>query len=304
MDLYKFIKFFMSFKMGPAWNAFLGYVFVLLAGVGFGFLGIFGRLAYQSGLNIGELLTFRFTLATVILFIGLLVFNPKLIRVSFKQIFISAALGVFGYAVFSTLYFKSIEGLSVPLAALLLFTFPIFVNLGAHFILQEKLSRKQTTSLVIACIGLGILLWGPLVANSLSSVVYALVAALSYSIYVLVSGRYQQNIQPLSASLYVMASAGLALYLFHQPDFAKLLELSAPQIYIIFGIALVSTIGPLTLFLAGLQRLSSSKASIAVMIEPVVATLAAGTLLNETLTGLQLFGAALVMIALVLNALK
>ena len=282
----------------------LGFIFVLLSGVGFGFLGIFGRLAYQSGLTIGELLTFRFTLAAILLLIALFIIKPKLIKLSIKQISISAALGIFGYAVFSTLYFKSIEGISVALAALLLFTFPIFVNLGAHFILKEKMSKKQILSLIIACLGLTVLLWGPLIVNSLSSVLYAITAAISYSIYVLVSAKYQQKVSPFSSSLYVIISAGLALYLFHQPSFSRIYELTTSQIYIIFGIAVVSTIGPLTLFLAGLQKLSSSKASITVMIEPVVAAFAAWLLLNEQLAGQQIVGATIVMSALILNTLK
>ena len=282
----------------------LGLIFVLLAGLGFGFLGIFGRYAFQSGLTVGELLTFRFSLASLLLWLGLLVFKPQLIKISLKQILISAGLGAFGYAVFSTLYFKSIEGISVPLAALLLFTFPIFVNIGAYFFLKEKMSRSQIISLVLACVGLGILLWGPLIVNSPAAVIYALVAAVSYSIYVLVSSRYQQNVEPLSSSLYVMSATALALYLFHQPNFGRIAELSSHQIFIICGIAVFSTIAPLTLFLAGLQRLSSSKASVLVMIEPVVAAIAAYFFLGEQLSNLQFFGALLVLLALVLNTRK
>ena len=282
----------------------LGFVFVLLAGVGFGFLGIFGRLAFQSGLSVGELLTFRFTLAALLLAAGLAVYKPALLKLPLRQILISAALGVFGYAVFSTLYFKSIEGISVPLAALLLFTFPIFVNLGSHFILKERMSRLQLISLVIACLGLGILLWGPVIVNSFASVVYALLAAITYSVYVLVSGKLQKNVHPLSSSLYVIISAALALFFFHQPQFSKAIELSRQQIFIIAGIALISTIGPLTLFLAGLQRLASGKASIVVMIEPVVAAGAASLLLNENLTEIQILGSLLVLVSLTLNAIK
>lgn len=282
----------------------LGVLFVTLAGIGFGFLGVFGRLAFQSGLNVGELLTFRFLLAAICFLIGLLLFKPQLIKLPYKQILISFALGVFGYAVFSTLYFKSIQGISVPLAALLLFTFPIFVNLGAHFILKDRMSKRQIFSLVVACLGLGLLLWGPLIVNSLAAVLYALIAAFTYAIYVLVSGRVQKDVSPLSSSLYVIASSALALYVFHQPDLHKIASLTNQQYAIIIGIALVSTILPLTLFLAGLQKLSSSKASILVMIEPVVAALAAWGLLNEGLSGLQLAGAALVVTAMILNALK
>ncbi len=282
----------------------LGFIFVLLAGVGFGFLGIFGRLAFQSGLSVGELLTFRFALAALILFIGLLVFNPKLLKINIKQLGISAGLGVFGYAVFSTLYFKSIEGISIALAALLLFTFPIFVSLGAHYILKERMPKRQILSLILACAGLAVLLWGPLVVHSLSSVIFAISAALAYSVYVLVSGRYQKNVPPFTSSLYVIISAGVALFIFHQPSFARIPQLTTQQYLIILGIAVVSTIGPLTLFLAGLQKLSSAKASIIVMIEPVVAAVAAWLLLGELLTVQQSLGGGIVLLALFLNTLK
>jgi drug/metabolite transporter (DMT)-like permease len=282
----------------------IGLIFVLLAGFGFGFLGIFGRYAFQSGLSVGELLTYRFVLASLLLWMGLFVFKRDYIKLPLKQVLISVSLGVFGYAVFSTLYFKSIEGISVPLAALLLFTFPIFVNLGAYFFLKEKMTKNQIISLVLATVGLGILLWGPLVVNSPAAVIYALVAAVTYSIYVLVSGRVQQNVAPLSSSLYVISASALALYLFHQPSATRLTQLTSQQLFIISGIAVVSTIAPLTLFLAGLQRLSSSKASIVVMIEPVVATIAAFFFLGEKLSLIQISGAILVLVALVFNAKK
>ncbi|MGZ3691802.1 MAG: EamA family transporter, partial [Pseudobdellovibrio sp.] len=100
------------------------------------------------------------------------------------------------------------------------------------------------------------------------------------------------------------SAAALALFAFHQPSLHSFLELSREQKLLIMGIAVISTIGPLTLFLAGLQRLSSAKASIIVMIEPVVATIAASTILNENLTGLQLTGSVLIIVAMVLNSLK
>lgn len=285
-------------------NTLLGFTLVLLSGVGFGFLGIFGRLAFESGLSVGELLTYRFFLAGIILAIYLLAFKPHLIKLELKQIVLCAGLGILGYAVFSTLYFKSIEGISVPLAAILLFTFPIFVNLGAHYILKERMTPYQLISLILACIGLGILLWGPLIINSFWAVFYALAAAFTYSIYVLVSGRYQKNITPITSSLYIIIFSAIALFLFHHPSIDKISSLSTKQIYLIFGIAIVSTIGPMTLFLAGLQKLGSSKSSIIVMIEPVVAAVAAWAILNENLSFNQFIGAFLVLLALVINTIK
>ena len=282
----------------------IGFIYVLLAGVCFGFLGVFGKIAFQNDLSVGELLTYRFTLAAIILWVGLFIFKKDLIRLSLRQIVISILLGAFGYALFSTLYFMSIKGISVALAALLLFTFPIFVSLGSHFILKDKMSRLQILSLVLACVGLTIVLWGPIVVHSLHAVLYALFAAVAYAIYVLVSGHLQQGVKPLSSSLYVISAAALALYLWHQPSMAKLVHLTTTQLGVVVGLAVVCTVFPLTLFLAGLQKMKSAQASIVVMIEPVVATFAAWFILHETLSVWQLIGAALVIVALFLNTQK
>jgi drug/metabolite transporter (DMT)-like permease len=280
---------------------FTGFICVILAGVGFGFLGIFGRLAFNSGMTVGQLLTFRFSIAAMVLFFGLLIFKKSALKLNFRQILISSCLGVFGYAVFSTLYFKSIQGLSVSLAALLLFTFPLFVNLGSHFILKEKMTLKQLISLLLACAGIAILLWGPVFFDSMFSIIYAVSAAIAYSIYVLVSGKYQQGVDPFSSSLYVIFSAAVALSVFHRVNIFEIFDLNHNQIFYVLGLSVVCTIVPIILFLIGLQHLSSSTASIVVMIEPVVAALAAWIILDEKLRPLQYVGMALVFVALNLN---
>ena len=279
----------------------LGFFCVFLAGVGFGFLGIFGRLAFDSGLGVGQLLAFRFLFASIVLAIGILFYKPQLFKLNLSQFLISSFLGAGGYAVFSTLYFMSIQGLSVSLAALLLFTFPIFVNIGSHFFLNEKMNKKQFLSLVIACSGICILLWGPVFFDSIVSIFYALTAAITYSVYVLFSGKYQKNVNPLSSSLYVIFSAAVALILFHHVNILSIQNLTNHQIFYILGLSVICTILPITLFLIGLQHLSSGKASIVVMIEPVVAALAAWIILDEKLRPLQFLGMALVLSSLILN---
>lgn len=279
----------------------LGFLFVILAGIGFGFLGVFGRFAFNSGITVGELLFWRFLCAGLLLFIGLFIFKRTQLTLSLKQTLISAGLGIGGYAVFSTFYFRSIQGVSVPLAAMLLFTFPIFVSLGAHLFLKERMNKQQWLSLGVACLGLGILLWGPIEVHKISAVLYGFGAAITYAIYVLVSGKVQKNVPAFSSSLYVIIFAAIALGIFSPPSIEKAMNFSVTQILIIVGLATVCTIAPLTLFLAGLQRLPSSQASILVMIEPVVATIAAATILGEVLSLRQIAGGILVLIALFIN---
>lgn len=283
-------------------SRYLGLGQVLLAGICFGFLGIFARFAYQNEISVGTLLTFRFALATIILWTTLLIFQRKLIKIDRKHLLSSLLLGIFGYAIFSTLYFESIKEMSVPLASMILFTFPIFVNLGAYFFLKEKLSRGQVSGLCVGSLGLVLLLWGNISVEKTSAIFYGLGAAISYSIYVLVSGKVQKDVIPISSSLYIITAATVALYIFHQPDLSQISTLQSKQWLIIFGIAIVSTILPMTLFLAGLQKMPSSKASILVMIEPVTAAIAAAFILGESMTSIQTAGALLVLSGVFLDA--
>lgn len=281
-------------------NSLLGFSLVILAGMGFGFLGIFGKLAFQSGMSVGELLTSRFILATVILWTLLLCFKRSLVVLPLKQIIVSSLLGVFGYAVFSTLYFKSIQGLSVSLAAILLFTFPIFVNIGAYFLFKQKFTRGQVLGLILSFIGIVILLWSPVVLNSVESVIYALLAAITYAIYVLASGHYQKDVHAMSSSLYVITSAAVALCAFHQPSFNSILNFNFNQVSYVLGLSIICTIFPLTFFLMGIQKLDSSKASIFVTAEPIVAALAGWVILGETISFYQMIGALLVLASFML----
>lgn len=287
-------------KLSRHWT---GVIQLVLASIGFGFLGIFGKIAFHHGLSVGAFLTYRFTLAALLLWMGCLLFRPHWIRLEAKQIFISALLGVFGYAVFSTLYFMSVKGVSVALAALLLYTYPFWVSLLGHLFLHERLTHRQWTCLVVAFIGLALLVWGRLAAHDVKAVFAGMGAAVAYALYILASAHWQRHVRPLSSSLYVISFAALALYLYHRPSMSAAFHLSPAQASSVLGIAIISTIIPLTLVLAGLQKMKSSEAALLTMIEPVTAAVMAWFIFHETLTSRQMVGAALVLGALAARSL-
>lgn len=281
-----------------------GILQISLGSLGFGFLGIFGKLAFNSGLSVGALLTYRFLLAAALLWVGLFLFKRERIRLSLSQIIISAGLGVLGYAVFATLYFTAIQGMSVGLAALLLYTYPFWVSLLSHFFLNEKMNSVQWLLLLGAFAGVTCLLWGRFHLSHMGSLLAGLGSAMTYAGYILVSSRFQRNVEPISSSLYVITFAGIALGLYHQPPMAMWQVLSGHQWQIVLGIATLSTILPVTMILAGLQKLRSSQAALTSMLEPVTAAIAAGILFRESMMGLQIVGAVIVIACLTISALR
>lgn len=276
----------------------LGALQVLLGSFGFGFLGIFGKLAFSHGISLGELLTFRFSLATILFGAGILIFSPQKIFFSKKQIGISLLLGTFGYAVFATLYFTAIQGLTVSLAALLLYTYPLFVSLIQHFIKKDALKSSEWIMLCTVFLGMGLLFWGDLKAHSIVAVFCGVGAAVTYAIYIVVSAKYQKNVSAVSSSFYVMLGGAMTLALIHQPSIHVLKSWSADQYWILLGIATICTVAPLTLILLGLQKLKESEAALISTFEPVTAAVMAYLIFNESMSQIQLIGAVLIVASL------
>ncbi|WP_373998195.1 DMT family transporter [Bdellovibrio bacteriovorus] len=278
-----------------------GTIEISIASVGFGFLGIFGKWAFASGLSVGEFLSYRFTLAALLIWIFLLLFKPQWIKLTRRQTMIAGLLGVFGYALFSTLYFEAIDGLSVTLAALLLYTYPFWVNVFSHFFTHDKISKKEALCLVGASLGLVLLLWGHIEVRNIWAIAAGLGSAISYAIYVMLSGRLQQGVRPISSSLYVITFGAITLSLFHRTDYSHVQSLTSFQASCIFGIAVICTILPLTLELAALQKLRSKEVALLMMIEPLTAAIMGAMIFHESLSLRQLCGALLIAGSLVIN---
>lgn len=276
---------------------------ISLASVGFGFLGIFARFAFAEGLSVGEVLTFRFTLASLLLGIYFLLFEPARLQLPRRQLIISALQGLLGYAVFSTLYFKAIEGISVALAAMLLFTYPLWISV-IHYIFGDRLSKREIIHLVLAFAGLLTLLWGQIEVKSLMALMCGIGAGLTYAIYIFISGHLQKQVDALASSFYVILFAAMGLFVFHHPDFHMIKNLTPTSALSLLGLALVCTIGPLTLVLLSLQKLPSHLVALVSMIEPLTAAVAGYLILNEHLTWNQILGGVLLLAVLASRVLS
>lgn len=281
-----------------------GILQVVLAGACFGTTGLFGKWAYSSGISVGELLVFRFLTAGLLLAAALSLFDRDRLLLPRRQMVNSFLLGAVGYASFSTLYFKSIQGLPIGLAAMLLFTFPLIVSLFGHFFLKERMTAKNWGYLFLTLLGLGVLLWTKSDLKSSNAIFFALGSAVAYASYVIISHRIQPDVHPLSSSVYVMLGAAISLILIHQPRWQTWSQLDASKVLLVLGIATIATIAPLSLFLAGLQKLKSSEASILVTVEPLMAAALGFLILKESWGLQQVLGAALVLAGLTLQSLS
>lgn len=272
----------------------IGLFQVALGSIFFGLIGLFGKEAFEAGLSVGELLTLRFFIASLLLGALLFGLRPDSLRLSRRELLICFFLGATGYAIFSSLYFLSVQGVSVALAALLLYTYPFWTVL-MNAALGERLRLLQMAGLASAALGLIFLLWGQMEVHSRWAIAAGIGAALSYAHYVIVSGRLLKGTSAFGSGFWIIASTTLGLLIFHRPEFAGLQDWSPSTWLNLLGLALIGTVLPLILIQAGLRRLTSTETAVLSMIEPVTAALASWLWFHEVLTEVQLLGALLVL---------
>jgi drug/metabolite transporter (DMT)-like permease len=277
-----------------------GALLCLASATAFGAMGIFGKLAYAEGATVGTLLAARFVLAAALLWVyaagsrGI----RRLRAVPRRDLALALGLGAVGYSAQAGSYFAALDRLDASLLSLLVYTFPAIVAVTAVAIGRERASRRTAVALTLASAGLVLVLAGA-AAGALDpfGTALGLTAALIYSAYILSSEGVAERIGPVALSTLVCTGAAATLtfggLVGGQLDLGGV---SATGYGWLASLAVVSTVGAVGLFFAGLQRVGPTRASILSTLEPVVTVGLAFAVFGESLGGAQLAGAALVLL--------
>jgi drug/metabolite transporter (DMT)-like permease len=280
-----------------------GVTHCLASGAAFGAMGIFGKLAYGEGATVGTLLAVRFTLAAALFWI-LLAATGRLgaVRALARRDALAAlGLGAGGYALQAGAYFAALTRIDASLLALLVYTYPAMVTAAAIALGRDPGHRGRVLALGLVSAGLGLIL-GASGTGALDPLGTALglTAAVAYSAYILAGDGIARRVPPdvLAALVCTGAAATLTLS-------GLLLGGLRPGALTpagwgwLAGLAAVSTVTAIALFLAGLRRVGPSAAAILSTVEPCVAVLLAFLAFGETLTVAQLCGGAVVLAGVV-----
>lgn len=282
----------------------IGFIQIILSGVCFGALGFFGKSAFLLNITSGELLALRYSLAAIFLGITILLTNPRSFLLTRFEFISSLMLGIFGYALFSSFFFIALTGLSASLTVLLLYTYPVIVALLSRFILKEYLGKKGVLALGLASIGMVGLVWGEIAISEPRFLLFGLGAAFFYSLYIIYSRKYLNDVPAMPSSFYVQVGAGGILSIINFQNFNRPFTLISDHPYLIIGMAIICSYMAMTLFLAGLRRISSSETSILSTTEPLFGVIIAALFLKEKLSLMQICGGVLILLAMILLALS
>ena len=278
-----------------------GIILCLASAAAFGAMGIFGKLAYEQGATVSTLLSVRFVLAALLFWL-IMVSSGRardLRALGRRDIVIGLALGAVGYSAQAGGYFAALQRLDASLLSLLVYTFPAIVTVTAIALGRERASRRTAIALALALTGLAMVLAGS-AAGALDPLGsgLGLTAAVVYSVYILTSEGVAARMGPLALSTLVCTGAAITLTLAGVAGGnLDLGEVSATGFGWLAGLAVVSTVGAVGLFFAGLRHVGPTTASILATAEPLVTVLLAFLVFGEVLGTVQVAGGSLVLAA-------
>lgn len=280
-------------------------LYVLAAGILWGFMGLFVRTLNAHGFYTMEITGLRSLVAMILMGMFLLVYDRSLFRIKWKDLWCFIGTGIISLTFFNMCYFKAITMTSLSVAAILLYTAPSIVMVLSVLIFHEHFTRRKVLSLFLAFAGCvlvtGVLSDKEAVISPLG-IIIGLGSGLGYALYsIFARFALEKGYHSFTVTFYTLLTSALGTIFFLSPSKIALSVSSAPgiAIYILF-LGFFSTCLPYILYTTGLEKLESSKASIIASIEPVTATLLGIFLFRESLTGMGLFGVLMVLSSIII----
>lgn len=277
----------------------VGVALVLVAGIGFGTLGVLGKIAAGAGLSIPTVLFFRFALATAILW-PILRIRGRFRLLSGRRLALAVALGGLAYATMTGLYFLGLEYMTAGLVAVVLFTYPAFVVCFTAISRPDSVTAPLSIALVLALSGVALITGADPAGADPRGVLVVLGAAVTNAGYILASQRLLETVDAETLAAFVMPAAALSFLGFGVGTGSISVPDGAVAWLVVVGLAVIATVIPMLAVFEGIARIGASRASIVSTVEPAVAIALGAALLAEPVTAVTLVGAALVVAGVIL----
>ena len=174
---------------------------------------------------------------------------------------------------------------------------PLFVALGAHFVLGQRFSRTFHVGLVLSLVGAGVLMGEDLSisATHLAGDTLALSAAAFFGAYILIIAKLRSRLATSVIMLWTCVFAAVPLlplpFILGQPFWPYSLAGWA----VLLTVALVCQAGGQSLLTYALAHLPAAFSSVGFLLVPVNAAIVAWIVLGEPVRPLQTLGAAIIL---------
>lgn len=278
---------------------------IIFAAVLWGIIGLFVRTLSAYGLNSLEIMMVRCFFSAGMIFVYLGSFDRKSLKVRPRDLWMFFGTGIVSFLIFGCAYFAAINLTSMSVAAVLLYTSPVFVMLMAAVFFKEKITRLKILSITICVVGC-VLVTGGLGGAEVSAkgIFYGLVSGFCYALYSIFGRIAAKNYNAVTVTAYTfLFAAGGSFFAADLPKTAGIIIANPALILLCALFALVSAVLPYIFYTGGLKYTPAGKAAVMACVEPVVASMTGVVIFRESMSVQAFCGAVLILGAIALQNL-
>lgn len=269
-----------------------GAIYAITSGFLYGFLGYFGLSAMDSSLTASTMLFWRFLISSIII---LMVSLPtiKYTADSYKKIFSAYLMGAVFYGLSTWFYFLSSQYIGSGLAMVIFFTYPVLIMLLNYFFFSQPIPHVYYVAILVILVGITLMVDVDALSLNLCGIVFGIVSAFFYACYII--GSKKNKLSPSLSTLMVCLGCMTTSLLISLLSHSLAVPSSGVVWYHLFGVAVVATVLPILLLLHSLKYISSEKASLLSVLEPVFVVILGMVLLGEELRFWNAVGITLIL---------
>jgi drug/metabolite transporter (DMT)-like permease len=217
-------------------------------------------------------------------------------RLQRKDLILAMVSGAF-LALHFFLWITSLSYTSVATSVVLVTITPIFVAVASYLLFRERLTRQVIAGIVVCLVGAVLIGYGnwQIGTESLYGGVLALLGALAVAGYLIIGRRLRQEISLLSYAFLVYGSAAVILMVAVFISDYPIFDYSGDTYVMLVLLAVVpQLIGHMSLVWA-LRFVSATLVTVAILGEPIGATILAFVILDEIPTWSEIVGGVLIL---------
>src|SRR5690625_3581564 len=286
----------LSLRLPP----FNPYVAVVIGVIAVSTSAIFVKLA--SGAPAGTIAFYRLFIAVVLMLPTILIKYRAEVRSITKRDWILATLSGVFLALHFILWFESLNYTSVASSVVLVTLQPIFAFIGTYFFFGERFSVAAIISMLITLLGSFIIGWGDFQVSGLALFgdILALLGAVTVTGYFLIGQQLRRSQSLMTYTFIVYGSSSIVLFIYNVVLNNSFVAYPANHWLLFLALAIIPTFLGHSLFNWALKWLSTATISMAIVFEPIGASILAYFILGEVVTPMQWLGGSIVIFGLFL----
>lgn len=275
----------------------MGWIILVFVGAcSYGVLSTIVKFAYDAGFTVDEVTGFQLLTATILSWLLVLIFGGKQAGKKDWLALLGTGLCTGLTGIF---YYASLQYMAASLAIIMLFQFT-WIGMLLESVLSRKLpERSKLVALVLLLAGT-VLASGVMETEqqfTLAGVVLGLLAAVSYSLFIMLSGRVALHVSSWSRNAVLMTGAMIMTFIVYPPRFLVNGAIGEGLWLYGTGLALFVLISILC-FTFGVPRIGATMAIILGSAELPTAVISSRFVLQEQVTLVQWIGVVVILLGI------